>query len=90
MTFKEQFNIAKQNKIDALDLCIYENVFDSFSHYNDSEIEIICEKVKNIYVNSNYFSISNIVDGLCSFNGNPLTVDYWDDELLKEISYYTY
>jgi len=88
MTFKEQFDIAMQNKLDTLDMYIYENVLNSFAHYNDSEIEIICEKVKQIYLHSEYFSVQSIVDGLCSFDGNPLTVDYWDDELLKEICNY--
>lgn len=88
MTFKEQFDIAKQNKIDALDLCIYENVYNNFAHYNDSEIEIICEKVKNIYLDTEYFTIMDIINGLCSFDGNPLTVDYWDKKLINEIGYY--
>ena len=90
MTFKEQFDIAKQNKLDNLDIYIYETVFNSFAHYNDDEIEVICRKVRNIFLHSEYFSVQSIVDGLCSFDGNPLTVDYWDEKLLNEICYYTY
>ena len=89
MNYKEQYDKATEMGLNILDLRIFQEV-DSYYNgcFTDAEIETICDKVKTIYLDNEYFTIEAICDGLRNYDCNPLYVDTWDKGLLNKIAQY--
>lgn len=63
MTYKEQLQTARDNKLDVLDLTVANEVYYYFEHHliTDELFEQLCEFVTYIYLKSEHTLISDIV-----------------------------